>query len=142
MSVHGHLELEVWSLHATHFHSGLRPETLKIRHCSSRQTKEPMKSQKLEKYSLDEFFEQREKRERKINPLQLASTQELYVELVALAQTIGITLRQLTQRARASWPLFYVNPNNVSQQWWGRGTKPQWLLDWQRSGKLLDMVRM
>ena len=27
MSVHGHLELVVMSLRATHFHSGLRPET-------------------------------------------------------------------------------------------------------------------
>lgn len=27
MSVHGHLEFEVRSLRATHFHSGLRPET-------------------------------------------------------------------------------------------------------------------
>jgi DNA-binding protein H-NS len=55
---------------------------------------------------------------------------------------MGITLRQLMQRGTAPGPLFYVNPENISQQWRGRGAKPQWLLDWQAAGKSLDMVRM
>jgi DNA-binding protein H-NS len=101
-----------------------------------------MKSKKFKKYSPVELFEQREKREREFEALRLAATQELYVELVALAQQMGITLRQLMQRATAPGTLFYVNPENVSQQWRGRGAKPQWLLDWQAAGKSLDMVRM
>lgn len=101
-----------------------------------------MKSAKLKKCSPDELFEMDEKRERELGALQLAATQELYVELVALAQQMGITLRQLMQRATAPEPLFYVNPENVSQQWRGRGAKPQWLLDRQAAGKSLDMVRM
>lgn len=101
-----------------------------------------MKSTRLKQYSLDELFERREKREREFVALQLAATQELYVELVALAQQMGITLRQLMQRATAPEPLFYVNPENVSQQWRGRGAKPQWLLDWQAAGKSLNIVRM
>ncbi|SIQ71029.1 DNA-binding protein H-NS [Janthinobacterium sp. TND4EL3] len=101
-----------------------------------------MESTKLKKYLLDELFEQREKREREFEAIQLAATQELYVELVSLAQLMGITLRQLMQRGTAPGPLFYVNPENISQQWRGRGAKPQWLLDWQAAGKSLDMVRM
>ena len=101
-----------------------------------------MESTKLKKYSLGELFEQREKREHEFEAIQLAATQELYVELVALAQLMGITLRQLMQRGTAPGPLFYVNPENISQQWRGRGAKPQWLLDWQAAGKSLDMVRM
>lgn len=101
-----------------------------------------MESTKLKKYSLGELFEQREKREREFEAIQLAATQELYVELVALAQLMGITLRQLMQRGAAPGSLFYVNPENISQQWRGRGAKPQWLLDWQAAGKSLDMVRM
>lgn len=101
-----------------------------------------MKSTRFKQNSLDQLFEQREKRARELNALQLAATQELYVELVALAQQMGITLRQLMQRATAPGPLFYVNPENVSQQWRGRGAKPQWLLDWQATGKSLDTVRM
>jgi DNA-binding protein H-NS len=55
---------------------------------------------------------------------------------------MGITLPQLMQRGTAPGPLFYVNPENISQQWRGQGAKPQWLLDWQAAGKSLDMVRM
>jgi DNA-binding protein H-NS len=98
-----------------------------------------MKSTKFRKCSLNKLFE---KRERELEALQLAATQGLYVELVALAQQMGITLRQLMQRSTVPGPLFYVNPENVSQQWRGRGAKPQWLIEWQAAGKSLDMVRM
>ena len=101
-----------------------------------------MKSKKFKKYSPVELIEQREKLERELEALRLAATQQLYFELVALAQEMGITLRQLMRRATVPEPLFYVNPENVSQQWRGRGAKPQWLLDWQAAGKSLDIVRM
>lgn len=107
---------------------------------------ERMETIKLAKYSLGELFEEREKFQREFESLQLAATQEPYVELVTFAQLMGITLRQLTQRGVAIGDapslLFSVNPDNTTQQWRGRGATPQWLLDLQVAGKSLDMVRM
>lgn len=103
---------------------------------------------KSEKFSLAELSEQYEERKREFEARRLAETQNIYVELSAIAQLMGISLRQLVERSLKPGdeplpvPVFYVNPANVSQQWHGRGAKPKWLRDWLAAGKSLDLVRI
>ena len=144
MSVHGHLELEVWSLRAKHFNSGLRPETLYFFWWNLTATfKDRM--MKAKKLSLTELSNQYDEQQREFEEMRLAATQDMYLALAALAQHLGITLRQLFDRyvkpGDKPRPVFYLNPADISQQWRGRGAKPKWLRDWLAEGKSLDMVR-
>lgn len=101
-----------------------------------------MKSKKL---SLTELSMRDEERKREFESIRLAATQEMYVELSALAQHMGVSLRQLFERSLKPGdkpsPVFYMNPVDISQQWHGRGAKPKWLRDWLAEGKSLDLVR-
>lgn len=36
----------------------------------------------------------------------------------------------------------YVNPNDGSQTWTGRGRKPNWVIAWLESGKSLDALEI
>jgi DNA-binding protein H-NS len=103
-----------------------------------------MKSIKLAKFSLAELHEQHDAQKREFEALRLAETQNIYSELSALAQLMGIPLRQLVERSLMPGdkplPVFYVNPENVAQQWHGRGAKPKWLREWLAAGKSLDQV--
>lgn len=99
---------------------------------------------KSEKFSLAELSAQHEERKREFEARRLAETQNIYVELSALAQFMGVPLRQLVERSLKPGdeplPVVYVNPANVSQQWHGQGAKPKWLRDWMAAGKSLDLV--
>ncbi len=101
-----------------------------------------MKSTKL---SLAELSEQHEKRRLKFEERRLEETQKIYIELAGIAEFMGVSIRSLFERCvkPGDKPLriLYVNPENVSQQWRGRGAKPKWLRDWIAEGKSLDMVR-
>lgn len=100
---------------------------------------------KLNKLSLAELSEQHEERKRKFEERRLEETQKIYIELAGIAEFMGVSIRSLFERCvkpgDKPLPVFYVNPENVSQQWRGRGSQPKWLRDWIAEGKSLDMVR-
>ena len=57
----------------------------------------------------------------------------------------GFTLAELqgasggkAQRAKPKSPAKYRNPTNAADTWSGRGRKPHWVLDLQKSGKNLE----
>lgn len=63
-----------------------------------------------------------------------------------LAEASGFSINELLGNAvgkqggkkRAPSSVSYVNPNDSTQTWTGRGRKPQWIKDAVASGKSLD----
>lgn len=68
--------------------------------------------------------------------------QEALAELEAVAREKGFTLAELTgiSAKKQSKPVVakYVNPNDPSQKWSGRGRKPRWVNELLDSGKSLS----
>lgn len=68
--------------------------------------------------------------------------QEALAELEAVAREKGFTLAELTGTSakKKSKPIVakYVNPNDPSQKWSGRGRKPRWVTELLGAGKKLS----
>ena len=65
---------------------------------------------------------------------------KLIQKLGALAEKNGFTLRELVggQGRRKSFAPRYINPENKSETWTGRGRRPKWLVTKIRKGRELE----
>lgn len=66
-------------------------------------------------------------------------------QIMAIAESVGLPLRELLAKQRAkSGPVaaLYQNPSDVSQQWSGRGRQPQWVKDLLATDKDLNTAKI
>jgi DNA-binding protein H-NS len=68
-------------------------------------------------------------------------------QIKGLAESIGMTVEQVIGMAKksdkkrsAARPAMYVNPDNPTQTWSGRGRRPHWAKDALAQGKALKTV--
>jgi DNA-binding protein H-NS len=67
-------------------------------------------------------------------------------QILAIAQSVGLPLKDLiggagAVRAKASVAPRYRNPADATQLWTGRGRQPKWVKDWVDAGKPIDELR-
>jgi len=92
-----------------------------------------MKDSQLEKLSLKELTELRERLGKHIASRQESEKTTLKEELMMRAQEAGFSITDLfptgrkTSKGKGSSGTMYRNPDNPSQTWPGRGRKPKWL---------------
>lgn len=69
-------------------------------------------------------------------------------QILHIARNVGLSVKQLvaikTPKSREAKPapMKYRNPNNVDQQWSGRGRQPIWVKRWIESGNSLEDMRI
>ena len=67
-------------------------------------------------------------------------------QILAIAKSVGVSVSELvggSVRAKSGpVAMQYLNPNDQSQQWTGRGRQPKWGKAWIEAGKSLDAVRV
>lgn len=67
-------------------------------------------------------------------------------QALAIARNVGISLEELagipTKSKKVQVAPQYQNPDNVGQQWSGRGRQPGWVKDWLAAGKPMDSLRI
>lgn len=65
-------------------------------------------------------------------------------KIQAIAQGVGVSLKVLiagsTRKKSGPAKVKYRHPDNIAQQWSGRGRQPKWVKDWLGSGKSLDQL--
>lgn len=72
-------------------------------------------------------------------------------EIARIMQAAGLSMNDLTKagslkfnKGGAGKPVEakYVDPNDASRKWTGRGRQPKWVKEWVDSGKSLDELRI
>lgn len=95
----------------------------------------------FDKLSLKELRDLRAKLERAINSYEDRKRREALAAVESAAREHGFNLAELTgskpKRAGTVAPK-YVNPDDPTLTWTGRGRKPRWVLEAQENGKSLD----
>lgn len=92
-----------------------------------------MKDSQLEKMSLKDLNDLRERVGKMIVQKQQSEKANLKEELVALAQAAGFNIGDLFPlgrkgaKAKGASGSLYRNPDDPSKTWSGRGRKPKWL---------------
>ncbi|QKY11983.1 H-NS family nucleoid-associated regulatory protein [Janthinobacterium lividum] len=71
---------------------------------------------------------------------------EARAKILQIAQSLGKSVKELVgdgvRVKTQTVAVKYRNPNDVSQQWSGRGRQPKWVKDWVESGKSLDQAKV
>jgi DNA-binding protein H-NS len=94
-----------------------------------------MKDSQLEKMSIKELTDLRERVAKMIVSKQESERMTTKDELIALAQERGFTISDLFPtgrkggKSKGSSGSLYRNPDDPSQTWPGRGRKPKWLAE-------------
>lgn len=95
----------------------------------------------FDKLSLKELRDLRAKLERAINSYEDRKRREALAAVESAAREHGFNLAELTgskpKRAGTVAPK-YVNPDDPTLTWTGRGRKPRWVLEAQENGKSLE----
>jgi DNA-binding protein H-NS len=92
-----------------------------------------MKDSQLEKLTLKELTDLRERVGKMITSKQESERASLKDELIARAQEAGFAITDLfpagrkAAKTKGSSGALYRNPDDSSQTWSGRGRKPNWL---------------
>ena len=69
-------------------------------------------------------------------------------QIMAIAQSVGVSLSDLIngikrpQKEKSTVAVQYRNPDDMTQEWTGRGRQPKWIKAWIDAGKSLDLVRV
>ena len=85
-----------------------------------------------------------------IETRQKGELEKARAEMLAIAQRVGIPLTQLiagvpkngVKAGKKAVAAQYRNPDNLEQQWSGRGRQPLWIKSWLEKHKSLDGVRV
>ncbi|QUS36409.1 H-NS family nucleoid-associated regulatory protein [Falsirhodobacter algicola] len=92
----------------------------------------------LDELTLKELKDLRAKVDRAIESFEDRRKREAVAALEAQARELGFSLGELTAasqtRKRGAATPKYVNPQDSSQTWTGRGRKPRWYLDALQAG--------
>ena len=102
----------------------------------------------LSNFSLSQLHDLQSQIVEQIEVRQQENIAQVRQQILELADSIGMTVGQImnTKGTRAKKPTKtvaarYQHPENVSQQWTGRGRRPRWINEYlDASGKELDSL--
>lgn len=87
---------------------------------------------------LNELLEAQKNIEKQLKKVRKAKLAEAQKQVKQLANDLGVTVNELVNEET---PAKYVNPNDPTQSWSGRGKKPSWLVELLEKGtKLEDLI--
>jgi DNA-binding protein H-NS len=103
-----------------------------------------MASVNVDKLSLKELLDLEVKIENAISAAREREHGELKQDLAALAEKRGFSLKELFGgRGKGKVSIAkYVNPDDRSQTWTGRGRKPNWLIAKVKKGATLEQLEI
>lgn len=98
-----------------------------------------MKNIEINKLSLDELKALHKQVDRAIESYEDRRKKEALAAIDETAKEFGFNLAELTgQKIKKPVKAKYVNPNDKTQTWTGRGRKPRWVVEALESGKTLE----
>lgn len=84
---------------------------------------------------LNELLEAQKSIEKQLKKVRKAKLAEAQKQVKQLASDLGVTVNELVNEETT---VKYVNPNDPTQFWSGRGKKPTWLIKELENGKNLE----
>lgn len=99
----------------------------------------------LSNMSLGDLRNLQEQIKQEMKKREQQEVQKAREQIMAIAQSVGVPLKDLLSSTRAKTgtvAVRYRNPNDASQQWTGRGRQPKWVKEWVEGGKSLDKLRV
>lgn len=101
----------------------------------------------LSTYSQQELIRLRKQVEQELESRRRIDRRTARQEVKDIAERYGISLADLltgssTQPKPPGGRLAYQHPSDPSKNWSGRGRKPNWLKEWEASGRSLDELRL
>lgn len=87
---------------------------------------------------LNELLEAQKIIEKQLKKVRKAKLAEAQKQVKQLASDLGVTVNELVNEETT---VKYVNPNDPTQFWSGRGKKPSWLVDLENNGTSLDSLK-
>jgi DNA-binding protein H-NS len=99
----------------------------------------------LSNMSLGDLRNLQEQIKQEMKKREQQEVQKAREQIMAIAQSVGVPLKDLMTVARGKTgtvAVRYRNPNDSSQQWTGRGRQPKWVKEWVEGGKPLDKLRI
>jgi DNA-binding protein H-NS len=104
----------------------------------------------LSNYNLSDLKGLQIEIEKEIKGRQQQEVKKAREQILAIAQDLGISVKQLLANAGAKQKggsatkvqPQYQNPTDNSQKWSGRGRQPKWIVEGLASGKTLDEFRI
>src|SRR5438445_12536466 len=106
----------------------------------------------LSNMSLGDLRNLQEQIKQEIKKREQQDVQKARDQIMAIAQSVGIPLKDLLGAAgrgaksananTGSVAVRFRNPADASQQWTGRGRQPKWVKEWVEGGKSMDELRV
>jgi DNA-binding protein H-NS len=105
----------------------------------------------LSNFSLADLRSLQEQIKQEMKNREAQDVQKAREQILAIAQSVGVPLAELMGKAgkggnkkgpSGTVAVRFQNPENVSQQWTGRGRQPKWVKEWVEGGKPLDALRV
>lgn len=100
----------------------------------------------IDDLGINELEELTKRAQALIEKKQRAKIDDAYNQLLEIAQSVNMTLEELieygttqakTTEKRSVAPR-YINPNDSTQTWTGRGKQPRWVVDALAKGKKIE----
>lgn len=85
---------------------------------------------------LNELLEAQKNVEKQLKKVRKAKLADAQKQVKQLANDLGVTVNELVQSEETT--VKYVNPNDPTQSWSGRGKKPSWLIELLEKGVNLE----
>jgi DNA-binding protein H-NS len=101
----------------------------------------------LREFSFAELQKLKEDIDQEITRRQTEEVRRVRKEIMHLAQSVGMSIEELIKpevergRAKPEGAPKYVNPDDPSQTWTGRGPRPRWVREALQAGKSLEELR-
>lgn len=100
----------------------------------------------LTSFNRQELLDLRKQVERELESRRIQDRRTAREEVKDIAVKYGLSLADLltgphTQPDRTGSRLRYRHPEDPTKGWSGRGRKPNWLKQWENSGRSLDELR-
>ncbi len=100
-----------------------------------------MTPRELEKFTVKDLRELKDRVDRLITRKQIEERRDLLDQFRAMADASGFTLAEVTGHGRGRGRAVaakYQNPSNAAETWSGRGRPPRWLAAKLKSGAKID----
>lgn len=104
----------------------------------------------LSGYSKEQLHQLQKDIDKEIKARKRDEEKQAREELKQVAQKYGFSLDELVAArsgksagsSKSKAPPKYINPDDSSQTWSGRGRKPAWVKEWEQRGRSLEQARV